>query len=253
MPEAAQTRETRTPLLAVRGLHKAFGDVQVLRGIDLELFQGEVVCLIGQSGSGKSTLIRCLNLLEHAQRGEIRLSGELISEATHDLNAIRRRVGMLFQHFNLFPHRTVLGNIIEGPIHVRGMSKDASIALARRLLERVSLAHKERSYPSQLSGGEKQRVAIARALAMEPEILLFDEPTSALDPETVGEVLLAMKELAHDGMTMVVVTHEMGFAREVAHRVCFLDAGQILEQGPPSEVLGNPKDPRTRDFLKRVL
>jgi polar amino acid transport system ATP-binding protein len=250
MPEA---RDGGSPLLSVSDLHKAFAGVPVLRGIDLDLRRGEVVCLIGQSGSGKSTLLRCMNFLERADRGEIRLAGELITEATHDLNAIRRRVGMLFQHFNLFPHRTVLGNVIDAPVHVKGVSKVAAIEQARRLLKRVALAHKESSYPSQLSGGEKQRVAIARALAMEPELLLFDEPTSALDPETVGEVLLAMKELARDGMTMAVVTHEMGFAREVASRVCFLDAGRILEQGTPAEVLEHPKDARTRAFLERVL
>jgi polar amino acid transport system ATP-binding protein len=250
MPESTQSTK---PILTISGLHKAFGGTPVLRGIDFEVAEREVVCLIGQSGSGKSTLLRCMNFLERPDRGEIRLGGELLSEATHDLNAIRRRVGMLFQHFNLFPHKTVLGNVIEAPIHVKGMAKEPAVELARKLLGRVGLESKQERYPSQLSGGEKQRVAIARALAMQPEVLLFDEPTSALDPETVGEVLVVMKELARDGMTMVVVTHEMGFAREVAHRVCFLDAGQILEQGPPSQLFESPRDPRTRDFLKRVL
>jgi polar amino acid transport system ATP-binding protein len=256
MPESTQSTqsaESPKPILTISGLHKAFGGTPVLRGIDFEVAEREVVCLIGQSGSGKSTLLRCMNFLERPDRGEIRLGGELLSEATHDLNAIRRRVGMLFQHFNLFPHKTVLGNVIEAPIHVKGMAKEPAVELARKLLGRVGLESKQERYPSQLSGGEKQRVAIARALAMQPEVLLFDEPTSALDPETVGEVLVVMKELARDGMTMVVVTHEMGFAREVAHRVCFLDAGQILEQGPPSQLFESPRDPRTRDFLKRVL
>jgi len=239
-------------VLATRGLTKHYGPLAVLRGIDLEIRRGEVVCLIGASGSGKTTLLRCLNCLELADSGSIELHGVPISRAPKQLPAVRRRMGMVFQHFNLFPHMTALENVIEGPVHVLGMQREAAITRADALLEKVQLADKHASYPSKLSGGQKQRVAIARALAMQPEVMLFDEPTSALDPETVGEVLGVMRALAGDGMTMVVVTHEMAFAREVGHRVCFLDDGRIVEQGTPAELFEDPKDARTRDFLRRV-
>jgi polar amino acid transport system ATP-binding protein len=239
-------------VLATRGLTKHYGPLAVLRGVDLEIRRGEVVCLIGASGSGKTTLLRCLNCLELADSGSIELHGVPISRAPKQLPAVRRRMGMVFQHFNLFPHMTVLENVMEGPLHVLGMQREAAITHADALLEKVQLGDKQASYPSKLSGGQKQRVAIARALAMQPEVMLFDEPTSALDPETVGEVLGVMRALAGDGMTMVVVTHEMAFAREVGHRVCFLDDGRIVEQGTPAQIFEDPKDERTRDFLRRV-
>jgi polar amino acid transport system ATP-binding protein len=239
-------------VLATRGLTKNYGPLAVLRGVDLEIERGEVVCLIGASGSGKTTLLRCLNFLELADAGSIELHGVPIGRAPKQLPAVRRRMGMVFQHFNLFPHMTVLENVIEGPVHVLGMQREAAVARAQALLDKVQLADKQASHPNQLSGGQKQRVAIARALAMQPEVMLFDEPTSALDPETVGEVLGVMRALAGDGMTMVVVTHEMAFAREVGHRVCFLDNGRIVEQGSPAELFENPRDERTRDFLRRV-
>jgi len=239
-------------VLATRGLTKHYGPLAVLRGVDLEIRRGEVVCLIGASGSGKTTLLRCLNCLELADSGSIELHGVPISRAPKQLPAVRRRMGMVFQHFNLFPHMTVLENVIEGPVHVLGMQREAAITRAHALLEKVQLGDKQASYPSKLSGGQKQRVAIARALAMQPEVMLFDEPTSALDPETVGEVLGVMRALAGDGMTMVVVTHEMAFAREVGHRVCFLDDGRIVEQGTPAQIFEDPRDERTRDFLRRV-
>jgi len=243
-------------LIELNKLSKAFGSVEVLRGIDLTIERGEVVVVIGASGSGKSTLIRCINGLETFQQGEIRVGEQQLRANvanTAALQAIRRETGMVFQHFNLFPHRTVLDNIILAPIKVRGLSSEQAKGNARQLLERVGIAEQADKYPSQLSGGQQQRVAIARALAMEPTLMLFDEPTSALDPEMIGEVLDVMRELADEGMTMIVVTHEIGFAREVADRIVYLDEGGILEQGPPEQLLDNPQQARTREFLSRVL
>jgi ABC-type polar amino acid transport system ATPase subunit len=240
------------PLVEVRDVHKRFGKLEVLKGIDLSVNSGEVVVLIGPSGCGKSTLLRCLNGLESITSGSARVCG-LSPADPKTLNSLRTRVGMVFQRFHLFPHLTALQNITLAPVKVAGISPQEAEARAIRLLDMVNLEDKPNAYPDQLSGGQQQRVAIARALAMEPELMLFDEPTSALDPEMVGEVLKTMRDLAHKGMTMCVVTHEMGFAEEVAHRVLFLDSGRILEQGPPSELLQNPKQPRTREFLARVL
>lgn len=242
-----------TAMIQVKNLKKSFGPLQVLKGVDLEVQQGDVVVLIGASGSGKSTLLRCLNFLELYDEGEILIEGKSIHPVNSNLNAIRAEVGMVFQHFNLFPHRTVLENIIEAPIHVKKQSKEKATALAYDLLEKVGLRDKAAMYPDNLSGGQKQRVAIARALAMEPKVMLFDEPTSALDPELVGEVLQVMKQLANDGMTMVIVTHEMGFAREVGNHIVFLADGQILEEGHPEHFFENPKNDRTKQFLNRIL
>ncbi|ARU59831.1 polar amino acid ABC transporter ATP-binding protein [Tumebacillus avium] len=239
-------------MIDVQGLHKSFGELHVLRGIDFHVEPGEVVVLIGASGSGKSTLLRCLNCLEIPNRGTITLDGEAIDVQRSDLNRARQKVGMVFQQFNLFPHRTVLENIIEAPVHVKKEKRDAAIQTARMILSQVGLADKEASYPSQLSGGQQQRVAIARALAMQPQAMLFDEPTSALDPELVGEVLAVMKELARLGMTMVVVTHEMGFAREVADRVIFMADGVIAEEGTPEQIFEAPQEQKTQDFLRAV-
>ncbi|WP_145003577.1 amino acid ABC transporter ATP-binding protein [Pseudomonas oryzihabitans] len=255
---------TQEPVIQALEVHKAFGELDILKGVTLEVRRGEVVVLIGASGSGKTTFIRCLNHLEDIQGGTIRVNGELMgfrerSDGTRvrdsERNIARRRrdIGMVFQRFNLFPHMTVLENIIEAPIQVLGVARAAAVEQARALLARVRLSDKAEHYPAQLSGGQQQRVAIARALAMKPQAMLFDEPTSALDPETVGEVLQVMKELAEDGMTMVVVTHEMGFAREVADRVVVLHQGELIEEGPPAQVFGNPTHPRTREFLSRVL
>ena len=219
----------------------------------MDVHEGEVVVLLGPSGSGKSTLLRCLNQLETATAGQIIIDGHDVTDKHTDINKVRENIGMVFQHFNLFNHLTVLDNMILAPVHLKLMSKEEAKAEAMRLLERVGLADKADAFPSQLSGGQKQRVAIARALEMKPDIMLFDEPTSALDPEMVGEVLAVMKELAHDGMTMVVVTHEIGFAREVASRVVFMEGGYIVEEGTPDEVILNPKEPRTIDFLSKVL
>ena len=219
----------------------------------MEIKEGEVVCLIGPSGSGKSTFLRCLNRLEKVTSGTVIVDGMNLRDKKNDINKIRENIGMVFQHFNLFPHMTVKENITLAPVQLKKMTKEEADEKALNLLEQVGLREKADSYPSQLSGGQKQRVAIARALAMNPDIMLFDEPTSALDPEMVGEVLNVMKQLANDGMTMVIVTHEMGFAREVASRVVFMDGGYIVEEGTPEEVLGNPKNPRTIDFLKKVL
>jgi len=251
------------PLVQIRGLRKRFGHHEVLHGIDLEVPAGEVLCLIGASGSGKSTLLRCINHLERPDAGRIMIGGELIGMTERDgrlhelkprqLQSQRANIGMVFQHFNLFPHMTVLENVIEAPIRVRGYSRSAAVATATDLLTRVGLADKADAYPRTLSGGQQQRVAIARGLAMRPQLMLFDEPTSALDPELVGEVLDAMKDLAAQGMTMIVVTHEMGFAREVGGSVAFMADGQIVEQGPPSVVLGRPRHERTRSFLSKVL
>ncbi len=240
-------------MIEVKNLRKHFGDNEVLRGISEHISKGEVVAVIGPSGSGKSTFLRCLNQLEETTEGEIYVDGELINSKKADINAIRQKMGMVFQHFNLFPHLTVKENITLAPLTLKKMNKDEADKKANELLERVGLADKAEVYPSSLSGGQKQRVAIARALAMNPEIMLFDEPTSALDPEMVGEVLDVIKSLAESGMTMVIVTHEMGFAREAADRVLFMDRGVILEQGTPQEVFGNPQDERTRLFLSKVL
>ncbi|WP_070887252.1 amino acid ABC transporter ATP-binding protein [Pseudomonas argentinensis] len=245
-------------------IEKSFGDLQILKGVSLQVKRGEVVVLIGASGSGKTTFIRCINLLEEIQGGRIRVNGRpmgycerpdgsLVRDSERNIARQRRDIGMVFQRFNLFPHMTALQNIIEAPIQVLGVGKAQALEHARQLLKQVGLADKADQYPSMLSGGQQQRVAIARALAMKPQAMLFDEPTSALDPETVGEVLQVMKQLAEQGMTMVVVTHEMGFAREVADRVVVLDQGELIEQGPPEQIFSAPSHPRTRAFLSRVL
>ena len=240
-------------MISVHNLKKSFGNVQVLKGINIEIRKGECVCIIGPSGSGKSTFLRCLNLLEVPDEGEIIIEGERILEKRKDIDKYRENVGMVFQHFNLFPNMTVLKNITLAPVRLGKWKKEEADEKAIGLLKRIGLEKKALSYPSKLSGGQKQRVAIIRALAMNPEILLFDEPTSALDPEMVGEVLEIMKELARDGMTMVVVTHEMGFAREVASRVMFINEGQIQEENTPKEFFSHPENPRLCEFLSKVL
>ena len=237
----------------IEGLYKNFKDNHVLRGINLDVCEGEVVCVIGPSGSGKSTMLRCINLLETPTKGTITVDGFNITDKKADINIIRRNIGMVFQQFNLFPHLTVEENITMAPIDAKLMTKQEAKETAHRLLDRVGLLEKKDAYPQSLSGGQQQRVAIARALAMKPDVMLFDEPTSALDPDMVGEVLAVMKELANEGMTMICVTHEMGFAREVADRVIFIDEGVIMEEGTPEEVFGNPSNPRTADFLRKVL
>ncbi len=239
--------------IIVKNLKKTFGSLEVLKDINMEVEEGEVVCLIGPSGSGKSTFLRCLNRLEDITAGVVLVDGHAMSDKKINLNKIRENIGMVFQHFNLFPHLTVLENITIAPVELKKMNKADAREKAMELLDKVGLAEKADAYPAQLSGGQKQRVAIARALAMNPDIMLFDEPTSALDPEMVGEVLEVMKQLAADGMTMVVVTHEMGFAREVADRVVFMDGGYIVEEGTPEEVFGHPKEERTISFLNKVL
>ena len=251
------------PMVRAVNIHKRFGTIEVLRGIDLEVPRGSVTCLIGPSGSGKTTMLRCINHLEKINRGRLTVDGELIGyrEAGGRLHEIkpreaarqRREIGMVFQHFNLFPHMTVLQNIVEAPTKVKRVDRKDAVADAETLLARVGLSDKARMYPAQLSGGQQQRVAIARALAMKPKLMLFDEPTSALDPELVGEVLDVMKQLAKDGMTMVVVTHEMGFAREVGDQLIFMDGGVVVEQGDPREVITNPQHERTKSFLSKVL
>ncbi|UNK70231.1 amino acid ABC transporter ATP-binding protein [Microbacterium sp. H1-D42] len=241
------------PAIDVQGLVKSFGDNEVLKGIDLTVTAGEVVCIIGPSGSGKSTLLRSVNLLEDPTGGKILIEGIDITDEDTDIDRVRTRIGMVFQSFNLFPHLNVLGNLTLAQRRVKKRSKAEAEQIAKEMLERVGLAEKADAYPSHLSGGQQQRVAIARALCMRPDMMLFDEPTSALDPELVGEVLQVMRSLAEEGMTMLVVTHEMGFAREVGDRLIFMDGGHILEQGDPREVLGNPQHPRTQDFLSRVL
>jgi ABC-type polar amino acid transport system ATPase subunit len=247
------------PIVKVENLHKRFGNLEVLKGVNLQVAPREVVCLIGRSGSGKSTLLRCINFLEEPNEGVITVAGITVpaGERTrqHRLHIIelRERAGMVFQSFNLFPHKTVLENLIEAPIVVKNVKREEVVPLAEALLEKVGLSDKRDVYPSRLSGGQQQRVAIARALTMQPQVMLFDEPTSALDPELIGEVLEVMRQLARDGMTMLVVTHEMGFAREVADRVIFMDGGVFVEEGPPAECLVNPKDERTRRFLDRIL
>ncbi|GEM02064.1 polar amino acid transport system ATP-binding protein [Halolactibacillus halophilus] len=240
-------------MIRVEKLNKSFGDLHVLFDIDLKVNESDVVVLIGASGSGKSTLLRCLNFLEFKDDGNIIIEGEQVEADTHDLNKVRQKVGMVFQHFNLFPHKTVLGNVIEAPIQVKGMSKKEATKEGKRLLDKVGLGDKYDVYPSRLSGGQKQRVAIARALAMQPDIMLFDEPTSALDPELVGEVLETMKELGNEGMTMVVVTHEMGFAREVGDWVVYMNEGRIVEEGKPDQIFDHPKEERTKAFLDSIL
>ncbi|MCT4621655.1 MAG: amino acid ABC transporter ATP-binding protein [Marinisporobacter sp.] len=240
-------------MIHVTNLNKSFGDLHVLKGIDEHIKKGEVVVVIGPSGSGKSTFLRCLNLLEEPTGGDIVFEGASIMDKKNDINKQREKMGMVFQQFNLFPHMTVLENITLAPIKVKNMGKSEAEKIAFRLLERIGLSDKANNYPNQLSGGQKQRIAIARALAMSPDVMLFDEPTSALDPEMVGEVLDVMKELAAEGMTMVVVTHEMGFAKEVATRVLFMDGGKVVEQAEPKEIFENPKHPRTKDFLGKVL
>jgi polar amino acid transport system ATP-binding protein len=240
-------------MIKVENLNKSFGDLHVLKDINLTVYESDVVCLLGSSGSGKSTLLRCLNYLEKKDSGSIIIEGEQIETTTHNINEVRQKIGMVFQHFNLFPHKTVLENIIEAPIMVKKIAKDTAKQEALELLRKVGLDDKADVYPNKLSGGQKQRVAIARALAMKPDIMLFDEPTSALDPELVGEVLTTMKELAQEGMTMVIVTHEMGFAREVADQILFMHEGNILEKGTPDQIFENPKEERTREFFGSQL
>ena len=240
-------------MIYVNNLEKSFGKNKVLKGVNEHIKKGEVVVVIGPSGSGKSTFLRCLNLLEEPTGGEIIFEGKNITDKKVNINKLREKMGMVFQQFNLFPHKTVLENITIAPIKVKKMKKSDAEAKAIRLLEKVGLENKKNAYPAQLSGGQKQRIAIARALAMEPDVMLFDEPTSALDPEMVGEVLNVMKDLASEGMTMVVVTHEMGFAKEVGDRIVFMDGGNILESGKPEEFFANPKNERTKEFLSKVL
>jgi polar amino acid transport system ATP-binding protein len=252
-----------TPMVKAESVCKSFGALEVLKGVTLEIGKGQVLVLVGPSGSGKSTFLRCINHLEQVNAGRLYVDGDLIGYrergeklhemAPRDAAKQRRDIGMVFQHFNLFPHRTALDNIVEAPVHVKGIRKAEAVARAKDLLEQVGLSEKATAYPAQLSGGQQQRVAIARALAMSPKLMLFDEPTSALDPELVGEVLAVMKKLASEGMTMVVVTHEMGFAREVADQLVFMDAGVIVESGKPREVLSNPKHERTKAFLSKVM
>ena len=261
--EPGGAAQAHAPMVQIRGVHKRFGRLEVLKGIDLEVAGGEVLSLIGPSGSGKSTLLRCINRLETIQAGAIRVDGELIGCRAHggrlyelpEREVCRQRadIGMVFQRFNLFPHMNVLENIVEAPIRVRRVPAARAREQALRLLERVGLGARAGAYPAQLSGGQQQRVAIARALAMQPKVMLFDEPTSALDPELVDEVLAVMRTLAAEGMTMIVVTHEIGFARDVGHRVAFMDGGVVVEQGPAREVLARPRHERTRSFLARVL
>jgi polar amino acid transport system ATP-binding protein len=245
--------EKQSEMIRVQNLKKSFGKVEVLKDVTLQVGKGEVVVLIGASGSGKSTLIRCINFLEIKDGGEIYIEGKSIDPKKEDLTKVRQKVGMVFQHFNLFPHKTVLENIMEAPLIAKKADKEETKQEALRLLQKVGLSEKADAYPSSLSGGQKQRVAIARSLAMKPEIMLFDEPTSALDPELVGEVLETMKQLAQEGMTMIIVTHEMGFAKEVADWVAFMNQGKIIEMARPQEIFNNPKEERTREFLNRVL
>lgn len=240
-------------IIEVSDLHKSFGKNEVLAGIDCSVDESEVVCVIGPSGSGKSTLLRCLNLLEEITSGEVVIDGSSLTDRRIRIDDVRAEIGMVFQQFNLFPHKTVIENIMLAPMKVRDLNRESARARGKALLEKVGLVEKENAYPGSLSGGQQQRVAIARALAMEPKIMLFDEPTSSLDPELVGEVLAVMKDLAQEGMTMVVVTHEMGFAREVGDRVLFLDGGVLVEQGPPEKIFDDPQEERTRAFLNKVL
>lgn len=247
------TLATAPASVTITDLHKSYGDVEVLKGINVKVAPGEVVCLIGPSGSGKSTLLRCVNLLETPNRGSIEVAGHTVTDPNLDINAMRRTVGMVFQQFNLFPHLTVLDNCTVAQVKVLKRSKEEAQKIALANLAKVGLADKAQRHPDQLSGGQQQRVAIARALSMDPQLMLFDEPTSALDPETVGDVLGIMRQLADEGMTMIVVTHEMAFARDVADRVVFMDGGVVVEEGPSDEVIGNPQHERTQLFLSRVL
>ncbi len=240
-------------MINVEKINKSFGSLEVLRNISCRIAPREVVCIIGPSGSGKSTFLRCLNQLEKVNSGSIVIDGMEVTDPKTDLTKIREEVGMVFQLFNLFPHKTVLQNITMGPEKVRGVSRQEAEETAYELLRKVGLSDKANAYPAQLSGGQKQRVAIARALAMKPKVMLFDEPTSALDPEMVGEVLEVMKQLAHEGMTMIVVTHEMGFAKEVGHRVIFMDEGRMIEEGSPDQIFDNPQNERTKSFLSKIL
>ncbi len=246
------TPANEVPAIEVRALHKSFGDLEVLKGIDFSVMPGEVVCVIGPSGSGKSTLLRCVNRLEESSSGQVLIEGDDITHPDADVDALRSRIGMVFQAFNLFPHLSVLRNLTIAQQRVRRRSRAEAREVAARTLERVGLSDKIDAYPSHLSGGQQQRVAIARALSMEPDMMLFDEPTSALDPELVGEVLAVMRDLARDGMTMMVVTHEMGFAKEVGDRVVFMDDGVVVEEGPPRKILTDPQHERTRRFLQMV-
>jgi len=241
------------PIVSIRDVHKSFGDLEVLKGISLDIMKGEVICIIGPSGSGKSTLIRCINALNDIQAGSIVVEGLEVHDDTHDKLALRQKVGMVFQQYNLFPHKTALENIMMAPILVLKEDKDEVEKRARGLVKKVRLEGKEDSYPGELSGGQQQRVAIARSLAMNPDVMLFDEVTAALDPETVNEVLITIKELAADGMTCILVTHEMGFAREVADHIYFTDRGVIVEHGPPKTFFDEAKDPRTKEFLSQIL
>ncbi|MGL3149939.1 amino acid ABC transporter ATP-binding protein [Microbacterium sp. A82] len=240
-------------IIEIKDLHKSFGDNEVLSGINCTVDESEVVCVIGPSGSGKSTLLRCLNRLEEITSGTVIVDGNDVTDKKINIDGVRTEIGMVFQQFNLFPHKSVIENIMLAPMKVRGLDKQAALERGRALLTKVGLSEKENAYPAQLSGGQQQRVAIARALAMEPKILLFDEPTSALDPELVGDVLAVMKTLADEGMTMVVVTHEMGFAREVGDRVVFMDGGVVVEEGIPSAIFDSPREARTKEFLDKVL
>ena len=251
MTDIAQS--TSTPAIAVRDLHKSFGKNEVLKGIDFHVDQGEVVCVIGPSGSGKSTLLRCVNRLEEPTSGTVLVEGVDITDEETDLESVRRRIGMVFQQFNLFPHLSVLRNLTLAQTRVLKRSKSEAEEVARRNLEKVGMGGRESAFPAHLSGGQQQRIAIARALSMDPDMMLFDEPTSALDPELVGDVLEVMRKLADEGMTMMVVTHEMGFAREVGDRLVFMDGGVVVEQGDPKEVLSNPQESRTQNFLSKVL
>lgn len=241
------------PMVSIKNVHKAFGDLEVLKGVSLDVMKGEVICIIGPSGSGKSTLIRCVNALNDIQEGSILVEGQEVNDPNLDKLELRKKVGMVFQQYNLFPHKTALENIMMAPIRVLKRDKEETEVFARQLIKKVRLEGKEDSYPGELSGGQQQRVAIARSLAMKPDIMLFDEVTAALDPETVGEVLVTIKELAEDGMTCILVTHEMGFAREVADHIYFTDGGLIVEHGPPTTFFDNAKDPRTKEFLSQIL
>lgn len=241
------------PMVSIKNVHKAFGDLEVLKGVSFDVMKGEVICIIGPSGSGKSTLIRCINALNDIQQGSILVEGQEVNDPDLNKLELRKKVGMVFQQYNLFPHKTALENIMMAPIRVLKRDKVEVEAFARELIKKVRLEGKENSYPGELSGGQQQRVAIARSLAMQPDIMLFDEVTAALDPETVGEVLLTIKELAQDGMTCILVTHEMGFAREVADHIYFTDKGLIVEHGPPNSFFDNAKDPRTKAFLSQIL
>ena len=241
------------PLVRLRDVHKRFGSVEVLKGVSFDVMKGEVICIIGPSGSGKSTILRCINALLPIEQGSILVEGQEVNDPKLDKLALRRKVGMVFQQYNLFPHRTALQNVMMAPVHVLGQDKKAVEARAYGLMKKVRLEGKEAAYPGELSGGQQQRVAIARSLAMNPDVMLFDEVTAALDPETVKEVLVTIRELALEGMTCILVTHEMGFARELAHHIYFTDRGVIVEHGPPKEFFANPTDPRTRQFLDQIL